>query len=152
MKFDDIESLQKEFEGFDFTQNSCSEEECNSDSVDLKDYPSYTDALYALLMAPVSCGVYISKIDIKRIAYDAGESMAIHPRKRMFELLMKYAIDKETMQRVLESMGNHIEEKIAIYEELYTLYPQSKEIFHPQVEKAQQTIRTFPKVIREYFA
>jgi len=152
MNFDDFQQLQKEFEEFKYNQNNCIDEGCSDDAVDLKDYPSYTDALYALLMAPASCGVYISKIDIKQIAYDAGESMAIHPRKRMFEMLMKYAVDRETMQRVLEAMGNHIGGKIAIYKELQKLYPSSKELFAPKIEKAQKTIRSFPHILEEYFA
>lgn len=148
MKNSDIDALQKEFENFDY----CADGSCDTDNdADLKDYPDYTGALYALLMAPARCGVYISKIDIKHIAYDAGESMAIHPRKRMFELLMKYAIDRETMQRVLEAMGNHIEEKITVYGELQELYPSSKELFAPKIEKAYKTIGLFPRIIEEYF-
>ncbi len=90
--------------------------QCAADEeVDLKDYPSHTEALYAKLIAPHVSGIYISRWDIKDIALAAGDSMAIHPRKRMFELLMKYATSKENMQNVLDALESHMEDKITIY-------------------------------------
>ncbi len=147
MKNSDIEALQKEFENFSY----CTEGSCETDESDFKDYPDYTGALYALLMAPYTSGIYISKWDIKEIAQEAGESMAIHPRKRMFELLMKYATSKETMQSVLDAMEAHIEGKIAAYEEFAQSFPSSTELFVPKIEKAYKTIGLFPRIIEEYF-
>jgi len=153
----DMEELRKEFENFNeknFNGNSafCGDGSCESDEeVDLKDYPSYTEALYAKLIAPHVSGIYISRWDIKDIALVAGDSMAIHPRKRMFELLMKYATSKENMQSVLDSLEAHMEEKIAIYTELMTTFPTSKEVFQPKIDKARKTMKLFPKIIEEYF-
>ncbi len=126
--------------------------QCAADEeVDLKDYPSYTEALYAKLIAPHVSGVYISRWDIKEIALAAGDSMAIHPRKRMFELLMKYATSKENMQKVLEVLKVHMEDKIAIYEGFIQDFPSTAEVFVPKIEKARKTIQMFPKIIEEYF-
>jgi len=126
--------------------------QCASDEeVDLKDYPSHTEALYAKLIAPHVSGIYISRWDIKNIALEAGDSMAIHPRKRMFELLMKYATDKENMQKVLDALKLHMEDKIAIYEEFIVKYPNSVEVFQPKIDKASKTIKIFPQIIEEYF-
>ncbi|HHD72564.1 MAG TPA: hypothetical protein ENL02_01400, partial [Epsilonproteobacteria bacterium] len=115
------------------------------------DYPDYTEALYAKLVAPHVIGIYISRWDIKDIALAAGESMAIHPRKRMFELLMKFAVTKENMQLFLNALQDHMEEKIAIYEGLMRQFPASSEVFAPKVEKAIKTIRLFPRIVEEYF-
>ena len=148
----DIEDLKKDFENFDAKNAFCSDGSCESEEeVDLKDYPSYTDALYAKLIAPSVSGVYISRWDIKDIALAAGESMAIHPRKRMFELVMKFATTKENMQSFLDSLENHIESKIDIYRELVEQFPTSAEIFNPKIEKAEKTIKIFPQIIEEYF-
>lgn len=126
--------------------------QCASDEeVDLKDYPSYTEALYAKLVAPHVSGIYISRWDIKNIALEAGDSMAIHPRKRMFELLMKFATSKENMQAVLDALEKHMEDKIGIYNEFITNYPSSKEVFQPKIDKARMTIKLFPQIIKEYF-
>ena len=89
-----MKDLRKDFDNF-AEQNFngipalCPDGQCDSDEeADLQDYPSYTDALYAKLIAPHASGIYISRWDLKEIALAAGDSMAIHPRKRMFELLM----------------------------------------------------------------
>ena len=153
----DMDDLRKEFENFNeknFNGNPafCPDGSCDSDEeVDLKDYPSYTEVLYAKLIAPHVSGIYISRWDIKEIALAAGDSMAIHPRKRMSELLMKFATSKENMQAVLDALENHMEEKIAIYTDLMTSFPASQELFQPKIDKAQKTMKLFPQIIEEYF-
>jgi hypothetical protein len=147
----DIEDLRKEFERFD-AESQCTDGTCESDETpNLQDYPSYTDALYAKLIAPHASGIYISRWDLKEITLAAGESMAIHPRKRMFELAMKYASTKETMQRFLDALQAHMEEKIALYESFMAQFPSSSEVFAPKIHKARQTIRLFAQIIEEYF-
>ncbi len=131
----------------------CPDGQCEADEeLDLQDYPSYTEALYAKLVAPSVSGIYISRWDIKDIALAAGDSMAIHPRKRMFELLMKYATSRENMAAVLDALENHMEEKIAIYEELMESFPHSAEVFQPKIDKARKTIRFLPLILEEYFS
>lgn len=154
---DNIKDLREEFanvsqQNFHGTPAFGPDGQCAADEeVDLKDYPSHTEALYAKLIAPHVSGIYISRWDIKDIALAAGDSMAIHPRKRMFELLMKYATDKENMQKVLEALKVHMEDKIAIYNEFIINYPTSSEVFQPKIDKATKTIKIFPQIIEEYF-
>jgi len=154
---DNIKNLREEFENIsqqNFNGNPAfgPDGQCAADEeVDLKDYPSYTEALYAKLIAPHVSGIYISRWDIKDIALAAGDSMAIHPRKRMFELLMKYATSKENMQAVLDALEAHMEDKIGIYEEFIQHYPHSAEVFQPKIDKARKTITLFPQIIEEYF-
>jgi len=153
----DMDDLRKEFESFNeknFNGNPafCSDGQCESDEeVDLKDYPSYTEALYAKLIAPHVSGIYISRWDIKDIALAAGDSMAIHPRKRMFELLMKFATSKENMQSVLDALQAHMNDKLDIYNQFITQYPNSAEVFQPKIDKARKTMKLFPQIIEEYF-
>jgi len=148
----DMDDLRKEFENFTSKEEFCADGECASDeAVDLKDYPSYTEVLYAKLIAPYESGIYISRWDIKDIALVAGDSMAIHPRKRMFELLMKYATSKENMQAVLDALENHMEDKIGIYEEFIEKFPSSAEVFDDKIIKARKTMKLFPQIIQEYF-
>jgi len=149
----EMDDLRKEFENFNINEEACVDGTCESDEeADLKDYPSYTEVLYAKLVAPYVSGIYISRWDIKDIALVAGDSMAIHPRKRMFELLMKYASDKENMESVLDALKAHMEDKITIYQELMGSFPASTEIFQPKIDKAQKTMKLFPQIIEEYFA
>jgi hypothetical protein len=147
------ESLKATFDNLKNKEDFCIPgSECNGEGTQsLIDYPTYTDALYALLVAPVNSGIYISRIDMKEIALNAGESMSIHPRKRMFEMLMKYAVSKETMQLTLDAIEAHMENKIAIYEELGESFLASKYIFDGYIAKANKTIASFPSIIKEYF-
>jgi hypothetical protein len=146
----DMEELKKEFENFKIDE-SCVDGSCETDETNLRDYPSYTEALYAQLIAPVQSGIYISRWDIKDIAAVAGDDMAIHPRKRMFELLMKYATSKENMQAVLDALEAHMLEKIEIYQEFIDNFPASAEIFQKKIDKAHKTMKLFPQIIEEYF-
>jgi len=154
---DNINDLRKEFENiseqnFNGSPAFGPDGQCaTNEEVDLKDYPSYTEALYAKLIAPHVSGIYISRWDIKDIALVAGDSMAIHPRKRMFELLMKFATSKENMQAVLDALEAHMEDKIGIYNEFITNYPHSAEVFQPKIDKARKTIKLFPQIMSEYF-
>jgi hypothetical protein len=146
------ESLKVTFDNLKTKEDFCVNGECDSDeSVNLIDYPTYTDALYALLIAPVNSGIYISRLDLKEIALEAGESMSIHPRKRMFEMLMKYAVSKDTMIITLDAIEAHMDGKIAIYEELSEAFPASKHIFDEYISKANKTIASFTSILKEYF-
>ena len=151
MNMRDIEELRAEFESMkdgDF----CLDGSCASDEeADLRDYPSYTEALYAKLVAPHVSGIYLSRWDIKEIADSAGDSMSIHPRKRMFELLMKFAVSQERMQLVLDALENHMLGKMEIYAELAETFPSSAEIFNGKIAKAEKTIKLFPQIMNEYF-
>ncbi|HIC78357.1 MAG TPA: hypothetical protein EYP02_04160 [Sulfurovum sp.] len=148
----DIDELRAEFEAMKNGEEFCADGSCDSDEeVDLKDYPSYTEALYAQIVAPSVSGIYISRWDIKEIAEAAGDSMAIHPRKRMFELLMKYAVSQERMQSVLDALEENMQKKIDVYVELGDTFPHSKKLFEEKIHKAEKTIRSFPHIMKEYF-
>jgi len=144
----DLDKLRAEIESDAF----CNDGSCPTDEeADLKDYPSYTEALYAKIVAPSVSGIYLSRWDIKEIADKAGDSMAIHPRKRMFELLMKFAVSQERMELVLEALEEHMRDKIDIYQEIADNYPYSAPIFQEKIDKAENTIKIFPQIIKEYF-
>ncbi|CAA6814164.1 MAG: Unknown protein [uncultured Sulfurovum sp.] len=152
--FEDLEGLRAEFDAMsNNTDEYCADGSCPTDEegVELRDYPSYTEALYAKIVAPHVSGIYLSRWDIKDIAAVAGDSMSIHPRKRMFELLMKFAVSQERMQLVLDALETHMQEKIAIYEEISENFPHSAEIFQEKIDKAEHTIKLFPYIMKEYF-
>ena len=151
--FNDLKELRAEFEAMTNSgEEYCADGSCSSDEeVDLKDYPSYTEALYSKIVAPHVSGIYFSRWDIKEIAEVAGDSMSIHPRKRMFELLMKFAVSQERMQLVLDSMENHMLEKVEIYKEIAETFPHSAPIFNAKIEKAEKTMKMFPQIMKEYF-
>lgn len=145
------EDLKKEFENLKVGEDFCISGECESNKNDLIDCPDYTEALYKLLMAPSLNGVYISRWDLKEIASASGESIAIGPRKRMFEQLMSYTSNKEDMQKFLEQIEIYMMNKITVYEELKEDFPASSPIFDGFIAKANYTVRNLPNIIKEYF-
>jgi hypothetical protein len=44
-----------------------------------------------------------------------------------------------------------MEEKITIYTECMTKFPNSAEVFQPKIDKARKTMKLFPQIIEEYF-
>ena len=144
-------NLRDDFENFVPQDINCADGSCEFEEDDLSKYPSYTEALYAKIMAPVTCGIYISRWDIKKIMHDAGDDIAIHPRKRMFQMAMSYASNKEDMEKLLISFQEHFNEKIDIYEELKLNYPATASSFDEHIEKAQKTVDSFPAILKEYF-
>ena len=152
LKRDDLDELRADFEALKNSEFACNDGSCSTDEeIDLKDYPSYTEALYAKIMPPSISGIYLSRWDIKEIAQVAGDSMSIHPRKRMFELLMKYAVSQERMQLVLDGLEEHMRGKMDIYQEFADSFPHSAPIFEAKIEKAEKTIKLFPQIMKEYF-
>ncbi|CAA6800161.1 MAG: Unknown protein [uncultured Sulfurovum sp.] len=152
--FDDLQELRAEFDAMtNKAEAYCGDGSCPTDEegADLRDYPSYTEALYARLVAPEVSGIYLSRWDIKEIADVAGDSMSIHPRKRMFELLMKFAVSQERMQLVLDALEEHMQDKIGIYKEIAESFPHSAPIFQEKIDKAESTIKIFPQIMKEYF-
>lgn len=146
------EELKKEFESLKVGEDFCVSGECETDSQNnLKDYPDYTEALYKLLMAPSLNGVYITRWDLKEIAAQCGESIAIGPRKRMFEQLMSFVSDKENMQNFLDKIEHYLTERIDLYKELSYEFPASKPNFDAFCAKANHTVRNLPNIIKEYF-
>lgn len=148
-----FEELKNEFENLKVGEDFCISGECETpeDNGNFKDCPTYTEALYKLLMAPSLNGVYVTRWDIKEIASLSGESIAIGPRKRMFEQLMGFASDKENMEKIIEQFGLYIKNKIDIYEKLSDEFPASKPIFDAFGAKANYTMRNLPNIIKEYF-
>ncbi|CAA6801604.1 MAG: Unknown protein [uncultured Sulfurovum sp.] len=152
--FDDLQELRAEFDAMtNKAEEYCGDGSCPTDEegVDLRDYPSYTEALYARIVAPHVSGIYLSRWDIKGIAGVAGDSMSIHPRKRMFELLMKFAVSQERMQLVLDALEEHMQDKVDIYKEIAENFPHSAPIFQEKIDKAESTMRIFPQIMKEYF-
>ena len=151
--FEDLQSLRAEFDAMtNKSEEHCADGSCPTDEeASLIDYPSYTEALYSKLVAPHVSGIYLSRWDIKEIADIAGDSMSIHPRKRMFELLMKFAVSQERMQLVLDALENHMRGKMEIYQEMADSFPHSAPIFEEKIEKAEKTIKLFPQIMKEYF-
>ncbi|MDX1295639.1 MAG: hypothetical protein R3302_05205, partial [Sulfurimonadaceae bacterium] len=59
------------------------------DAEDEEPVPAFVDELADKLLAPIHSGVYLSRLDIKRVAEGIDESLPIKERKKMIKALFR---------------------------------------------------------------
>jgi len=154
MKKNDFSDLREEFDKF--VKEKCStEEEGNKnpdagDEVDEEPVPQFVDALTARLLAPAHSGVYLSRLDIKRIAESIDESIPIKERVKMVKALFRHTTTRQYLVDAFKEVDKHINGRILIYNELAEAFPASKEIFDGHTAKAQKTMKMFETIITDF--
>ena len=156
MEQHDLSDLKAEFEKF--VSDKCSlnpEDEMvqNRDAGDKEDkepVPQFVDALTSELLAPEQSGVYLSRLDIKRIAEAIDESIPIKERAKMVKSLFRHTTKKEYLRDAFTEIHKHINGRILIYKELSETFRASKEIFEGYTKKAQKTMRMFDTIIEDF--
>ena len=158
MNPNDLSDLRAEFDRF--VKDKCSLEpepaagaEQNPDAGDKEDeepVPQFVDALTSKLLAPEQSGVYISRLDIKRIAEAIDESIPMKERIKMVRALFRHTTRKEYLRGAFEEIDKHIHGRILIYKELSEAFPASKSIFDGHISKAEKTMRMFNTIIEDF--
>jgi len=153
----DLSDLKAEFDKF--VTNKCSLEpeeqkmQQNPDEGDKADeepVPQFVDALTAKLLSPKESGVYLSRLDIKRVAEAIDESLPIKERIKMVRALFRHTTTKEYLQDAFKEIDKHINGRILIYQELGETFPASKYIFDINIEKAEKTKKMFETIIEDF--
>lgn len=156
MSREDFSDLRAEFDKFVYEKCSLDPEagmNVNPDAGDKEDeepVPQFVDALTSKLLAPSQSGVYLSRLDIKRIAENIDESLPIKERIKMVRALFRHTTKKEYLQSAFEEINRHINGRVLIYQELSEAFPASKAIFDENVAKAQKTMRMFETIIEDF--
>ena len=156
MNHEDLSDLRAEFDKF--VKDKCSlqpdeEEAQNPDIGDKEDeepVPQFVDALTSKLLAPAISGVYLSRLDIKRVAEAIDESIPIKERTKMVRALFRHTTKREYLQRAFSEIEKHINGRILIYIELSEAFPSSKPIFDEHIQKANKTISMFKTIISDF--
>ena len=158
MNHHDIDDLKKEFDKF--VKDKCSlnpedniYEKQNPDAGDKEDeepVPQFVDALTSKLLAPSISGVYLSRLDIKRVAEAIDESIPIKERTKMVRALFRHTTKRKYLEDAFEEVNKHINGRILIYKELSESFPSSKEIFDGHISKANKTMKMFEQIINDY--
>ena len=151
----DLSDLRAEFDKF--VKSDCSlgsEDGQNSDETTDKEdevpVPQFVDALTAKLLAPAISGVYLSRLDIKRIAEAIDESIPIKERVKMVRALFRHTNSKEFLRAAFSEINKHINGRIMIYQELSEAFPSSSAIFEEQTLKAKSTMNMFEQIIEDF--
>ena len=146
MNPNDISDLRAEFDKF--VKDKCSldpEEGENIQSPDMGDkedeepVPQFVDALTSKLLAPALSGVYLSRLDIKRVAEAIDESIPIKERTKMVKALFRHTTTQQYLKDAFAEVDKHINGRILIYTELSETFPASKEIFDVYITKAKKS-------------
>ncbi len=154
MNREDFSDLRAEFDKL--VKESCSSEDFEKrdpdagDKEDEEPVPQFVDALTSRLLAPAISGVYLSRLDIKRIAEAIDESLPIKERIRMVRSLFRHTNSKEFLRRAFDEISRHINGRILIYGELSEAFPSSKSIFDEHISKAKKTIHMFEQIIEDF--
>lgn len=154
MNQNDLSDLRAEFDKF--VKDKCSlEQEGNQnpdagDEVDEEPVPQFVDALTAKLLAPQQSGVYLSRLDIKRIAEAIDESIPIKERVKMVRALFRHTTTRKYLEDAFAEVDKHINGRLLIYKELSEAFPASKEIFDMHAQKAQKTMKMFQTIITDF--
>jgi hypothetical protein len=157
MNPNDLSDLRAEFDKF--VQDKCATNEDGScettdpdvgDAVDNEPVPAFVDQVAENVLAPAKCGVYLSRLDIKRIAEAVDESLPIKERKKMLKALFRHTIKKQFLVDTFAEFNRHMNGRVLIYEELSEAFPSSKYIFDANIAKIKKTQKIFDQVIDDY--
>ncbi len=149
--FNNIDDLRAEFDKF--VQERCITEEEKREKLEEEeeeDNPAFVDELADKLLGPAHSGVYLSRLDIKRVAEAIGESLPIKERKRMIKALMRHTMTKDYLRSAFGEFNKHINGRLAIYQELGGAFPSSKYIFDDLEARAEKTKRMFERMIEDF--
>ena len=158
MEQHDLSDLRAEFDKF--VKDKCSlepDEQLNmqqdpdaGDKQDEEPVPQFVDALTSKLLAPAVSGVYLSRLDIKRIAEAIDESIPIKERTKMVKALFRHTTKREYLETAFTEVNKHINGRILIYQELGEAFPASKSIFDEHIQKANSNMKMFNQIIEDY--
>jgi len=153
----DLDDLKAEFDKFvrekctiDENGNPVENERDAGDAVDDEPVPAFVEELENKLLAPSLSGVYLSRIDIKRISQALDESLPIKERKKMIKALFRHTNSKAWLQEAFDEINKHIDGRILIYRGLSDTFPATKPIFDGHVAKAEATKKMFKQIVADF--
>lgn len=156
MNVNNLSDLRAEFDNF--VKEDCSVDADgniadNRDAGDKEDnepFPQFVDILTEKLLAPAISGVYLSRLDIKRIAEAIGESLPIKERVKMVRSLFRHTTTKKYLEDAFSEINKHINGRILIYTELSEAFPASKTIFDENIVKANKIMKILEQIAEDF--
>ena len=151
MNKSDFSDLRAEFD--EFVRNKCDTEGCDTTAESTPDdepVPGFVDELTDKLLAPYHSGVYLSRLDIKRVAEAIDESIPIKERKKMLQALFRHTTRKAYLRGAFDEFNRHFGGRILIYTELSEAFPASKSIFEENIAKIKKTQKLLDQIAEDY--
>lgn len=152
----ELDELRAEFDKFVHEKcmtdesGNCDTDQDLGDAVDEEPYPAFVDELQSKLLAPATSGVYLSRIDIKRVAEGIDESLPIKERDKMIKALFRHTTNRDYLRKAFDEFNKHMNGRVLIYTELSEAFPASKEIFDGYTAKVKKTQKMFDQIVADY--
>ncbi|MDP3302406.1 MAG: hypothetical protein Q8S36_10620 [Sulfuricurvum sp.] len=147
----DFSDLKAEFD--QFVREKCDTEGCDTSGESTPDdepVPGFVDELTDKLLSPYHSGVYLSRLDIKRVAEAIDESIPIKERKKMLQALFRHTTRKAYLRGAFDEFNRHFGGRILIYTELSEAFPASKYIFDANIAKIKKTQKLLDQIVEDY--
>ena len=147
----DFSDLKAEFD--QFVRDKCDTEGCDTTGESTPDdepVPGFVDELTDKLLSPYHSGVYLSRLDIKRVAEAIDESIPIKERKKMLQALFRHTTRKAYLRGAFDEFNRHFGGRILIYTELAEAFPASKSIFEDNIAKIKKTQKILDQIVQDY--
>lgn len=154
MNSNDMNELRAEFDKF--VRDKCSIDPEGQQKPDLGDaedeepVPAFVDELADKLLAPIYSGVYVSRLDIKRVAERIDESLPIKERKKMIKALFRHTTEREYLRKAFDEFNKHLNGRILIYNELSEAFPASKYVFDGYIKKIGKIKKMFDQIVEDF--
>lgn len=153
----DMSDLKAEFDKFvrekctvDESGNPIENDRDAGDAVDDEPVPAFVEELESKLLAPSLSGVYLSRVDLKRISQALDESLPIKERKKMIKALFRHTNSKMWLREAFDEINNHLDGRINIYRELGEAFPATMPIFQEHIAKAEKTKKMFDQIVEDF--
>jgi hypothetical protein len=150
----DFSDLRAEFDAF--VRGKCEDGSCDTTAMgengeEEDEYaPMFVDELSDKLLAPYHSGVYLSRLDIKRIAEAIDESIPIKERKKMVKALFRHTTRKAYLEEAFAEINRHLGGRELIYTELSEAFPASKKVFDDYIAKIHKTQKVLAQIIEDF--
>jgi hypothetical protein len=152
----DLNDLKAEFDKFVREKCTLNPEETQNQNPDQGDeednepVPAFVDELADKLLAPSLSGVYLSRLDIKRVAEAIDESLPIKERKKMIKALFRHTTTRDYLRTAFDEFNRHINGRVLIYQELAEAFPASADIFDAHIAKIKKTQKMFDQIVEDF--
>jgi len=149
-----IDELRAEFDTF--VREACSSDSENSEKTDQSDpadnepVPAFVDEIADKLLAPAKSGIYLSRLDIKRVAEAIDESLPIKERTKMIRMLFRHTSKKAYLRDAFDEFMRHLNGRVLIYQELADAFPLSKAIFESHIAKVKKIEKMFDQIVNDF--
>ncbi len=147
INFDD---LKKEFDALKAAKNIHEEEACEIGCDTEEDTTGFIETIQKYMLAPVMCGIYFSRLDIKVIGLIIDEDVQVRERKRMLRDILRSITNKEQMQAFVDATKKIAQEKIDVYNELSQAFIHSKDIFAKKKETYTKFCSVLEKIVADF--